>query len=373
MSLIEWGKPAPWFHAATLSNPRFNFSSLGGRFILLAFLGDSRNPLAQRFLAALTSANITRDDAQLVCFAVSPEARDQKDKAVLTAFPGQRVFLDPDHGIALSYGAAVLREDGPEFTGGWYLIDPMLRVYRQGGLDETEKLISAIIALPEAKDHAAKGQELWAPVLMVPRVLTPAFCAQLIALYREGTPSPSGFMREINGRTVAMRDANFKRRNDINIQNDGIRTALNTAIGQRLRPELRRAFQFDATRIERYIVARYGAEEAGFFRPHRDNTTAGTAHRRFAVSINLNAEDYEGGDLRFPEFGMRTYRPPTGGAVVFSCSLLHEATPVTKGERFATLPFLYDDAAAKVRAENRDKIDSEVLNIPSREGQALPS
>jgi predicted 2-oxoglutarate/Fe(II)-dependent dioxygenase YbiX len=35
--------------------------------------------------------------------------------------------------------------------------------------------------------------------------------------------------------------------------------------------------------------------------------------------------------------------------VVFSCSLLHEATPVTRGTRYATLPFLYDDAAAAVR------------------------
>ena len=35
--------------------------------------------------------------------------------------------------------------------------------------------------------------------------------------------------------------------------------------------------------------------------------------------------------------------------MVFSCSLLHEATPVTRGIRYATLPFLYDDAAAALR------------------------
>ncbi|MCQ6468240.1 2OG-Fe(II) oxygenase, partial [Vibrio parahaemolyticus] len=89
-------------------------------------------------------------------------------------------------------------------------------------------------------------------------------------------------------------------------------------------PMIARTYHFQATRLERYLVACYDTTEGGFFRPHRDNTTAGTAHRRFAVSINLNAEDFEGGDLRFPEFGRRTYRPPTGGAVVFNCSLLHE-------------------------------------------------
>ena len=36
--------------------------------------------------------------------------------------------------------------------------------------------------------------------------------------------------------------------------------------------------------------------------------------RRFAVTINLNSEEYEGGDLMFPEFGRAVYRAPTGGA-----------------------------------------------------------
>jgi predicted 2-oxoglutarate/Fe(II)-dependent dioxygenase YbiX len=73
------------------------------------------------------------------------------------------------------------------------------------------------------------------------------------------------------------------------------------------------------------------------------------------------AEEFEGGDLRFPEYGRQTYRPPTGGAVVFSCSLLHEATPVTKGRRYAFLPFLYDEAAAKIREENLQFLDESLF------------
>jgi predicted 2-oxoglutarate/Fe(II)-dependent dioxygenase YbiX len=61
-----------------------------------------------------------------------------------------------------------------------------------------------------------------------------------------------------------------------------------------------------------------------------------------------------------PEYGSRTYRAPTGGAVVFSCSLLHEATAVTRGRRFAFLPFLYDDEAAKVRAQNSTFLDESI-------------
>jgi hypothetical protein len=79
---------------------------------------------------------------------------------------------------------------------------------------------------------------------------------------------------------------------------------------------IERSFQFKASLIERYLVARYD-EGAGHLRPHRDNTTSATSHRRFALTLNLNADEYEGGDLRFPEVGMRTYRASTGGAIVF--------------------------------------------------------
>lgn len=69
------------------------------------------------------------------------------------------------------------------------------------------------------------------------------------------------------------------------------------------------------------------------------------------MSINLNA-DFDGGDLWFPEYGQRGFRMATGAAAVFSCSLLHAVRPVTRGERYAFLPFLYDDQAALEREAN---------------------
>ena len=123
-----------------------------------------------------------------------------------------------------------------------------------------------------------------------------------------------------------------------------------------LLPEIAKAFQFQATRIERYIVACYDSKEGGFFRAHRDNTTRGTAHRRFAVSINLN-DDFEGGEISFPEYGPRSFKPAPGAAVVFSCSLLHAVSTVTRGRRYAFLPFLYDDAAARIREANNAFLD----------------
>jgi hypothetical protein len=58
---------------------------------------------------------------------------------------------------------------------------------------------------------------------------------------------------------------------------------------------------------------------------------------------NLNTPDFEGRDLRFPEFGEQRYRPDSGTAVVFSSSLLHEAMHVTAGRRYVFLAFLFGD------------------------------
>ena len=113
--------------------------------------------------------------------------------------------------------------------------------------------------------------------------------------------------------------------------------------------------------MERYIVSCYAAEDEAHFRAHRDNTTKGTAHRRFAVSINLNA-DFEGGEVSFPEYGSRSFKAPIGGAVIFPCALLHAVSKVTSGRRYAFLPFLYDEEAAKVRETNNQFLGDGMSN-----------
>ena len=104
------------------------------------------------------------------------------------------------------------------------------------------------------------------------------------------------------------------------------------------------------TRIERHIVGGYSAEDGGHFRPHTDNGqgVGPTAHRRFAVSINLN-DDFDGGEVVFPEYNTVGYKAPAGWAVVFPCAALHSVQPVTRGTRYAYLPFVYDEAGARIR------------------------
>jgi predicted 2-oxoglutarate/Fe(II)-dependent dioxygenase YbiX len=160
-------------------------------------------------------------------------------------------------------------------------------------------------------------------------------------------------MTEVDGMTTLRNDASHKRRRDYVVEEQDVIVKAHNLVRRRIVPEIAKIHQFEVTRMERNLVACYSAEDEAHFGPHRDNTTKGTAHRRFAVSINLNT-DFDGGEICFPEYGSRAFKPPAGAAVIFSCSLLHAVTRVTRGKRYAFLPFLYDEAAAQLREKNRE-------------------
>jgi predicted 2-oxoglutarate/Fe(II)-dependent dioxygenase YbiX len=340
---LSFGDPAPNFAAPGVTNPRYVFDTAAGRYLLLALV--PAGPAVIRAITIIESQSAAFNDDHASAFIVivgKDKGRGKREDRI----PGRRFLFDDHASVATLYDAVE--------TERWYLIDPAMHIMAVAGRDQAARLVDQVASLPPPGRHG--GPDGSAPVLLTPRIFEPAFCEQLIAYYRGIGGEPSGFMREVNGVTTLMADDAHKRRSDVIVEEEALQKQVVARLNRRLLPQIQKVFNFRATRIERYLVARYDAETGGFFRPHRDNTTKGTAHRRFAVSINLNA-DYDGGDLRFPEFGPRTYRPPPGGAVVFSCSILHEATTVTKGERFAFLPFLYDEAAAQIRQANLKFLD----------------
>ncbi|MBR0650875.1 redoxin domain-containing protein [Roseomonas terrae] len=353
---LQSGDPAPWFTLPSTDNPSYAFHSVAGRYILICFLGSAARPEAQAALAAATARRDLFDDDRACFFGISVDPADRERLAPI--LPGIRFLFDLDGRVCREYG--VVHRD-PAQPGAaerlvpcWLLLDPMMRVIETRPINEAEAMLDRLAALPPVFDHA--GTDIPPPVLVLPRVFEPGLCRALIAHYEAQGGAPSGFMREVNGKTVGVFDAALKRRADCTIADESLRVAARTAILRRVVPELLKVHHFKATRMERYIVACYDSADLGHFGAHRDNTTSGTAHRRFAVTINLNAEEFEGGELRFPEYGKRSWRAPTGGAVVFSCSLLHQALPVTAGRRYAFLPFLYDDAAAAIREANNAKL-----------------
>jgi len=348
---LRIGEPAPWFEARTPSKPRFAFHTIAGRSVVLCFLGSAGAPDSQRILDDILQHRGLFDDVNASFFAVSVDPEDERCGRIRQSLPGLRVFWDFDMNVSRLYAA-----DPPEgcARGFSLVLDERLRVFAVIPFDEPAQHVPRILealaqlAPPEAPRVTANP----APVLMVPRVFEPELCRTLIRHYEAHGGEESGYMKDVNGKTVLVHDHGHKRRRDCTIEDESLRQECMARIHDRLLPEILRAFQFRATRVERFLVACYDAATSDHFRPHRDNTTRGTAHRRFAVSLVLNTGEFEGGALRFPEFGRQTCSPPAGGAVVFSCSMLHEATPVTRGKRYAFLPFLYDEAAARIREAN---------------------
>lgn len=186
------------------------------------------------------------------------------------------------------------------------------------------------------------------PVLILPDALSRNDCQRLINIFAmqgqtflepgHGAPPP-----EIGDYKMRIPEYGRKDRIDHWVMQADTNAFIDDRLKRRVFPEVLKCFQYRITRREGYRIGCYEGERGGELHGHRDNSKPAVAHRRFACSINLNTEQFEGGGIRFPEFGGQSYRPETGAAIVFSSSLLHEPLHVTKGKRFVLLAFIYGD------------------------------
>lgn len=346
---ILLGDPVPWFNGRTVTGAQADLHVDAGRWVVLAFAGALEGPRVASEMAALLSQSELFNENRLVVYVVL--TTPPREIAMLASISGPALafIADYDESISRSYGAA-----GAPRT---VILDPMLRAVANIPWDHpaghAQTLKNFLRELPDVDQSA--GVPLSAPVLIVPRVFDFPLCELLVGLYGQLGGEDSGFLLDQNGRTATVIDHHLKQRRDLVIVEPGLREAMRDRIVRRLLPAVERFFQFRATRMDRYLVSCYDSTMGGHFFRHRDNINAGAQHRRFAVSLNLNS-DYEGCDLIFPEFGRRTYRPPMGGAVVFSCGALHEVTPIVRGRRFVFVPFLYGEEDAALREGNNARL-----------------
>ena len=138
-----------------------------------------------------------------------------------------------------------------------------------------QQVLDFIKTLPAIEEARAATRH--APVLVIPNVLDKASCGSLIDIYKANGGSPSGFMRQVDGKTVGLHDDNFKKRCDFFIGNPKLQQRLNAIILRRVQPEVEKAFQFTITRFERYLVGCYDAQSGGYFghtRQHQQSYAA---------------------------------------------------------------------------------------------------
>jgi peroxiredoxin/predicted 2-oxoglutarate/Fe(II)-dependent dioxygenase YbiX len=347
---LQIGDAMPRLAQRTPNQPKFSLDSAAGRYIVLCFFGTLSDAGGQKALQAIDAHRAFFDDANMCLFGVSVDRDDEKLNRIRERAPGIHIFWDFDCSISKACGIVASEASGDgklkTFLRSWMIFDPTLHVLAafpfENELDDHRAVFDFLKALPPAGKYA--GFEIPAPVLVLPHVFTPDLCKTLIGLYEADGGKETGVMR--GDKDVL--DPSFKRRRDYTLEDPGIVRTINAAIARCVIPQIEKLFFMKITRMERYIVGCYAVEDGGHFAPHRDNRENITAHRRFAVSINLNA-DFEGGGVRFPEYNMRTVKAPPGWAVVFPCAILHEVAKVTAGRRYAFLPFVYDETGSKIR------------------------
>lgn len=214
--------------------------------------------------------------------------------------------------------------------------------------------------IPVPPQAAARSVVLPAPVLLIPNLFPPEICRDLIACFEAGGSVQGGIASiDSEGHTTAKVNPDKKRRRDFLISpHHPWYNALRSALLRRCAPEIKRAFQAEVTHTDRILIARYD-DSGGWFRRHRDNVAPNVAFREFAISVNLNAGDYDGGHLLFPEHNDHRHAPPAGAGLIFSASLLHEAAPVTRGRRYVLLTFFHGDASEARRRASETSASSQ--------------
>ena len=303
-----------------------------GRSVVLAVIPDEES-LSRRVLSDLRYASGL--PGQPAMLALIPESINAADlsKSLSLDYP-----LLKDNGEVSSYVAGT-----PRTTPSVFALDANLRLLARLRPDPGW-VANLRQTLANAQPAATRDVASAAPVLFIPRVFPRDHCADLMAFFEEGGSTVSGVLHGSGDDVEIVADPATKIRREKVLQKSALLDRVEALIARRVLPEIDRAFQFRVTRYEGFKVVRYEASEGGHFAVHRDNDGPDTAHRRFALTINLNAERHRGGELRFPEFGTDRYQPPTGGAIVFSCHLAHGVMPVTAGSRYALISFFYSDA-----------------------------
>jgi predicted 2-oxoglutarate/Fe(II)-dependent dioxygenase YbiX len=227
-----------------------------------------------------------------------------------------------------------------------FVVDRSLRIVeRFDGLDPSpaEEAVAAIARLPI---EAPRDIVMPAPVLIVHHLLDRGLCRRLIERFEQGGSYDSGMasVDQAGAASYKIDHAKKRRRDHLLEPGETLHDEVHALLVERCGAEIKKVFQVDIAHIDRLLIARYD-DDGGHFGRHRDNAAPGVAFRQFALSVNLNAGEFDGGTLCFPEYNDHRYALPTGSGMIFSSSLLHQVSPVTRGSRYVLLTFLHDEAA----------------------------
>ena len=341
--LVDIGDCMPDFRLLDVDQKLMSLYSLAlGKPVVILCYAKNRAAAVGAVLRGFAEAD-GRLAERATVFAINGETAEENARfaqGMNLPFP---VLADPDHRILSFFesrrearSGAAWADDGAAVC---IVADRNRRIMRIDQdvrePDHVDEVLRFLDERPRDEPHLVGPH---APVLLVPRVFDSELCRRLIGSYEEAERPLAPIVSGQRGQKENVANPDLKVRRDHFVSDPAMTAEIQALFAKRLIPEMMKAFDYKATRCEQMRIGCYDARDSGFFRPHRDNVDP-SGGRRFALSVNLNAGEYEGGYLRFPEYGESLYLPATGDALVFSSLLLHEATPVTAGRRFVLVSF----------------------------------
>ncbi len=341
--MLEPGDFVPFFELMDTNGMMRGMEVQGGRHCMLTFLPAKNPDYVLQFFTHLSQQllqNRRMDIWQLFVLDDTVENLNKLRERFKLPMP---FWADPERKVIEAFG--LCKPGEPMFPPAGFLLNNNLKIIGRHVNLAPAQMATALVnnCLAELDRFALKYQQVkviteTAPVLIVPDVFSPEFCDHCVNAFRTGET----FQGTVGAEDKMALRTNAKLRKDYIVHGQLLKE-IDEKLSRSLFPEIQKVFGFEVTNRELYKIGLYSGEDGGFFKPHRDNFDAPLGYRRVAMTLHLS-DDYEGGGLTFPEYDRSTvYRPAKGSAIAFSCATMHEALPVTKGERFVVVGFFHGE------------------------------
>lgn len=342
MKMLEVGDFMPLFEGLDSENRKRTMESFAGRFSLVYVLpADNAEYIGAFFQYLQQQVDLSKLAEIWQCFILDGTAEQVaalKQKLGIT----HPLWVDGNRALARSLGICQPGDAKVSPTG--FVLNKNIKIVRRHTNLGPTQLVAAMIAdcrsemeFYRNRSHQGRVISEMAPALIVPNAFSPEMCRKCIDSFRNGKV----FEGTVGAEEKTAYSPKTKVRTD-HILGGALLEEIDEKLSRSLFPEIKKVFGFEVLHRELYKVGLYTGEKGGFFKPHRDNFDIPLAYRRIAMTLHLG-DDYEGGGLRFPEYDETIYRPKSGSAIAFSCATMHEAMPVTSGERFVLVGFFHGE------------------------------
>lgn len=181
--------------------------------------------------------------------------------------------------------------------------------------------------------------------------------------WMEGYVQPDGVWRAVNvkGRNKIIRWSETSSRQDLSEIRDFVASKVLNPMWLPLQTAVHHYAATVGAPVPKYITKNIDirvyatGEELGL---HTD-TNHGGPFTNHSLVIYLN-DDHEGGEISFPEQGL-VIKPQAGTIVAFPATTLHESLPVTKGNKWHSPCFWYEEVSLVTSGKeppNADRFES---------------